>query len=337
MEIYISIIIAVYNCHDYIRRCIDSAIDQQSENYEIIIVDDGSTDGTSEICDEYNEHERIKVIHQQNQGHTVARKVGVQEAKGQYICIVDADDWIESTFALDLEKSIERLDDTPDIISFNYNRVDLDGDNCSVISRVNCGYYNKERLTKLVYPIMLSDPSGEFYTFGVFPTLWSKAFKKEIIADVMELLDPGIVLGEDAFCVYLSFYKAESVLFIDKHLYNYQINSNSLTRKYAKNNFDKLSRLCELLDRTYPASLLEQVRRYKLSMLMGAITNETRGPLHTKDIILELKNRCKIPTFQDCIYKTIAPNCSFYRKIIWRMLKLRMYRLLVISLRALKI
>lgn len=336
MEYCISIIIAVFNCRDYIRRCIDSAIDQRSENYEIIIVDDGSTDGTAEICDEYITYNRIKIIHQANQGHTAARKRGIKEAKGKYICVLDADDWVEPNFVSILEEGINNYSSL-DIIAFNYNRIDMNGDSCKIDSRVKKGYYKKRQLKKDIYPIMLSDPSGTFYSFGVFPTLWSKAFKKEIIADVIDLLNPGIVLGEDAFCVYLSFYKAESILFIDKYLYNYRINSDSLTRKYAKDNFDKLSKLCELMDKTYPVSLIEQVRRYKLSMLMGAITNETRGPLPTKNIIIELKNRCKMTTFRDCIYNTISPNCPLSRKILWRMLKLKMYRPLVVFLRTFKI
>lgn len=336
MEFSISIIIAVYNCRHYIRRCIESAINQQSENYEIIIVDDGSTDGTAEICDEYKTLNKITIIHQENQGHTVARKRGIKESRGKYICIIDADDWIEPNFISVLEEGINNHFSL-DIIAFNYIRVDMTGGSDKIESHIEKGYYNKEQLKRDIYPIMLSDSRERFYTFGVSPTLWSKAFKKEIITDVIELLDTGIALGEDAFCVYLSFYKAGTILFIDKYLYNYQINPTSLTRKYAKNNFDKLLRLCELMDRTYPESLIEQVRRYKLSMLMGAITNETRGPLQIKDILLELKNKCKMATFRDCIYNTIAPNCSFYRKIIWKMLKLKMYRLLVFSLRILRI
>lgn len=336
MDIWFSIIIAAYNCRDYIRRCVESVIEQQLKNYELIIVDDGSNDGTSEICDEYDKYDGVTIIHQHNQGHTAARKNGIKKARGKYICILDADDWLESNYVSVLRDCISNIDYAPDVIAYNYNRVDPQNGNREIKSWIKSGYYNKDKLKQEVYPIMLSNPNGVYYTFGMFPTLWSKAFKKEIILEVMEMLDTDIVLGEDVFCVYLALIKAESLVVLEQSLYNYYINPYSLTRNYITNNFRKLTKLCELIDNRYPESLVDQIRRYKLYMLMGAITNETRGPLKTKDIIIELRNRCKLDTFDDCIQHTIIPNCPLFRKVIWKMLKFRMYRTLVSVLRILK-
>ncbi|MEY8483749.1 glycosyltransferase family 2 protein [Lachnospiraceae bacterium 48-21] len=331
-----SIIVAVFNGKQYIKRCIESVISQRNADFELIIVDDGSTDGTSEICDIYKNTEKVKVIHQENKGHTVARKRGLFEAKGIYIIFLDADDWLSDDFLIKIEDAINGVDVPPDIVSFNYNRIDENGICNKIFTDFKSGLYDKQSLNKQLYPYMLCDSRKQFYTFGVFPTLWSKLFKRKIILNVINMLDDRVVLGEDAFCVFLSLYRCENLLIMDECLYNYQINSQSLSRKYAKDNFEKLSILCNLMDSVYPKELRTQVLQYKLSMLMGAITNETRGPKKTRDIIIEIKERCEENVFSDCVKNTKVSHMPFFRVIIWNLLKMRLYSLLVYILRILK-
>ena len=95
-EILVSILVAVYNMQDTIERCIQSLVNQTLENIEIIIVNDGSTDGSGEICNRYAaEDPRVKVIHQKNKGLSATREVCLKNASGQYISFVDSDDWCE--------------------------------------------------------------------------------------------------------------------------------------------------------------------------------------------------------------------------------------------------
>ena len=90
----ISIIVPIYNIEAYLEECIKSIIKQTYKELEIILVDDGSTDGSSEICDEFaSQDKRIKVIHKQNEGLVLARKNGLQYVKGDYVLFVDGDDW----------------------------------------------------------------------------------------------------------------------------------------------------------------------------------------------------------------------------------------------------
>ena len=97
MEVTLSIIVPVYNVCDYLKDCIDSILAQSFTDFELILVDDGSTDGSGEICDEYVKRDsRIRVIHKGNGGVVSARKAGVAAAKGLYVGYVDGDDWIES-------------------------------------------------------------------------------------------------------------------------------------------------------------------------------------------------------------------------------------------------
>lgn len=95
----ISIVIPVYNTEKYLKRCIDSVLGQSFTNFELILVDDGSKDNSGKICDDYAQQDtRVRVIHQDNKGVSVARNKGIDEAKGEYISFIDSDDWVEENF-----------------------------------------------------------------------------------------------------------------------------------------------------------------------------------------------------------------------------------------------
>ena len=97
-EELISIIVPVYNVEEYLKECIDSIINQTYKRIEIILVDDGSTDKSGKICDDYAKiDKRIKVVHKENGGLSDARNVGISVSSGKYIAFVDSDDWVEKT------------------------------------------------------------------------------------------------------------------------------------------------------------------------------------------------------------------------------------------------
>lgn len=107
----ISIIVPVYNVEPYVSKCLESILRQTYQNIEIIIIDDGSTDGGSDICDAYaHKDKRIKVIHQSNEGVSGARNVGLRIAKGEFIGFVDSDDWIEADMYEYLLQNIQQQD-----------------------------------------------------------------------------------------------------------------------------------------------------------------------------------------------------------------------------------
>lgn len=111
----VSVIIAIYNTESYLHRCIESVINQTYQNLEIILVDDGSTDNSSAICDEYARKDpRIKCFHQENQGLQLSRKLAITRSHGDYVLIVDSDDWIELTM---VEKMLfEAIDKNIDVV-----------------------------------------------------------------------------------------------------------------------------------------------------------------------------------------------------------------------------
>ncbi len=119
----VSIIVPVYNVKNYLSKCIDSIISQTYTNIEVILVDDGSTDGSGNICDLYaSKDKRIKAVHITNSGPSAARNCGIRAAMGDYILFVDGDDYISSTLVSEtLKKAIEN---DADIVMFDADYVD---------------------------------------------------------------------------------------------------------------------------------------------------------------------------------------------------------------------
>lgn len=119
--IKLSFIVPVYNVAPYLRKCVDSLLAQDYDDYEIILVDDGSTDNSPQICDEYEKGPLIRVIHQENGGLSAARNTGIKAAKGEYICFVDSDDYWEENVLGGLMAQVER--ENLDVLRFDYQNV----------------------------------------------------------------------------------------------------------------------------------------------------------------------------------------------------------------------
>ena len=122
----ISVIVPVYNTASYLSRCIESLVNQTYSDLQIILIDDGSTDNSGAIADEWQAIDsRIEVYHQSNRGQSAARNVGLQHAKGEYIAFVDSDDYIDSNY---FSTMLQAADDTTDCVQTGYRRVKQDGE-----------------------------------------------------------------------------------------------------------------------------------------------------------------------------------------------------------------
>ena len=123
MKPFLSVIIPVYNVENYLNRCVDSILSQNLESFEIILVDDGSPDGSGRICDEYAERDsRIKVIHKENGGLSMARNTGIDAALGEYIIFIDSDDWWNPDVSVN--EMIERVKSEPEVEMFLFSSLD---------------------------------------------------------------------------------------------------------------------------------------------------------------------------------------------------------------------
>lgn len=224
----ISIIVPIYKVEKYLKRCVDSILNQTFTDFELILVDDGSSDNCPAICDEYAKKDpRVKVIHKQNGGLINARKSGLKIASGEYIGFVDGDDWIEPDTYQNFADMIKKY--SPDMVlsDFYYdNGTELSNSN----QLFDQEFYDKTALKEKLYPKMLF--SGQYYKFGVNPCCWSKVYKKELLKENLPQVDGRIKMGEDAAFTYPCLLDAESVATVKKPSYHYIQNPQSMTNSY---------------------------------------------------------------------------------------------------------
>lgn len=234
----VSIIVPVYNTQEFLEECIESILGQTYKNIELILIDDGSTDSSGEICDRYKKKdERIQVIHKENGGNTSARKAGLALAKGKYVGFVDSDDWIDENMYEQLVGVME--ESQVDMVCSGYC-VYPDGEK-NVYEVLSDGIYTKGDNYEEVIQVLIgrvSDQRG-----GLIHNLWCKMFKIMLIKEVMGTLDDNIQVGEDWLGVCKAVLRADSVRVMNKAFYHYRMNENSITHKRDKNFFSKINEL----------------------------------------------------------------------------------------------
>lgn len=220
----ISVMVPVYNVAPYITNCLESLIHQTYTNLEIILVDDGSTDNSLEICQEYaKKDKRIKVIHKENGGLSTARNAGLDVATGDYYSFVDSDDYISTRFyEIMLNVALEH---SADIVECDYNKIPfedvtpenkenfLDIKENRQVSIIN----NEESLLELF--------SDDLHLYIKTVVSWSKLYKKETYNNIRF---PVGKLNEDEFTTYRVLYNCKSIATIDDVLYGYIKRPNSI-------------------------------------------------------------------------------------------------------------
>lgn len=223
----ISIIVPIYNVENFLDQCIKSILEQTYKELEIILVDDGSTDRSSEICDFYSRlDERIIVIHKENGGLVSARKAGLMKSKGEYIGFVDGDDWIEPNMYEELYKKV--IEEEVDIVlSGRYE--DVGNVSRNVLHGFAEGRYDKKALEEKIYPQMIVNEN--FFAWGIFPGLWDKLFKRQSIFSYQLQVCENITMGEDAAVVYPCMLQADNIYIIGRSFYHYRQSTNTMMKQ----------------------------------------------------------------------------------------------------------
>lgn len=228
---FLSVIIPVYNAESYLARCLDSLLAQTFTDFEAILVDDGSTDGSAALCDGYAEKDhRFHCIHKENGGHTSARQAGLRQAVGTYVAFVDSDDWIAPAMYRTMCGAAKGTG--ADMVCCNYTAVTPKGD---ILCRASFpeGLYEKAQLEEQVYPRMLY--SGTYFTYGAAPNLWNKLFRRELLTKNLYPVPLSVKLGEDALVSYICLLESSRVYFCGDFFYYYQSTASSLTHNMDEN------------------------------------------------------------------------------------------------------
>ena len=242
MDIMISIIVPVYNVELYLNTCLDSIRAQTYRNFEVVLVDDGSTDSCGKICDEYsNRDDRFKVIHKKNGGLMSAWKKGLEYAKANLIMFVDSDDWIEKN-TLEIFYN-EYLKTNAEVIccSFfhSFKNKDIPDDHT-----VKPGFYNKKRIENEIFPVLIND--GKPLSRGVRICRWAKLINKELLVNNLFWTDDQITIGEDLNIMFPIILETSSIdILSEQYLYHYRSNDESIMKKVSPEMFSKVELLYE--------------------------------------------------------------------------------------------
>lgn len=217
----ISIIIPIYKVEPYLRRCLDSIVNQTYTNLEIILVDDGSPDGCPAICDEYaTKDKRIIVIHKENGGLSDARNAGLDICKGKYISFVDSDDWVADCYIEILFDSIKKYNADISVCKFKKTAY-------SINLRTDKIESSFQVLSSLEAVKKLWTPDSPY-----FGTAWAKLYKKKLWNDIRF---PIGQIHEDDYTLYKILFNAINTVFLETSLYFYFQRNDSIMARVNPN------------------------------------------------------------------------------------------------------
>lgn len=224
----VTVVIPVYNVEKYIKRCVDTVVSQSYNNLEILLVDDGSTDNSSAICDALaKEDDRISVIHKQNFGLGMARNTGIENATGEYIFFFDSDDYVDLEVIEKCVKSAQA--NGSEVVIFGQVEAFEDGTVKNVELNVQKTVFKDTEITDRLLPAMFT------YDMGFGASCCMKMFSLEVIKrENVRFKSEREIISEDAFFVLEYFNKIKAASIVSENLYYYYKRSGSLTTSFRK-------------------------------------------------------------------------------------------------------
>ena len=210
----ISIIVPIYNVENYLRQCLDSIMSQTHQNFECLLINDGSPDNSADICREYVEKDsRFKYFEKENGGVSSARNLGIECSGGAYITFIDADDWVDSDYLEVLYNAL--IDENADISVSTYKRFEM-GDNCWYVHAFQRGYDKKVFTNKkLMDELLFLDGFDNSYRF-----VCGKLVRKYLLDNIA--FNEMTTLGEDMEFWFKIYMVSDRVVYVNKETYNYR-------------------------------------------------------------------------------------------------------------------
>ncbi|MBT2736739.1 glycosyltransferase [Bacillus sp. ISL-7] len=323
----ISVVIPVYNVENYLHRCVDSVLNQTFQDFEIILIDDGSKDHSGKICDEYAQKDkRIKVFHKKNARVSAARNDGIKMAKGKFISFIDSDDWIEPEMYQEMINRAEKLN--LDFIMCDYKKRSNDYEDIRT-QPIRGGYYSKHDIKNELFQCLIMFESIEYP-----PTIsnWVCLFNLEFLKKNTLYYDEDIHYDEDSIFGSKIMYHATNFYYLkDHHFYNYFYNPNSTTNTYNEkkwNSFLKINeRLVKYFGNTIEYDFSRQIKINMLYFALSALGQIKYSENDRQERINMIKRIMYYPKVTEIFKDFKLPNVSWKTKVIILLIKFKMVRL----------
>ncbi len=316
----ISIVVPVYNAKASLRKCLDSLAQQTYTEFEVLLIDDGSTDESPEICREFSERDsRFRLITQRNAGPAAARNNGMELAAGKYITFVDSDDYVEPQM---LEELFRRAEESgADITVFGYY-LEKNGESKRMVPVYEPGVYRGEACRKLSLDMI------DIHTKANLPPYsWVRFLRRDFLMGLQLRMDPAIYRSEDYLFWTQVHFRAECVCVAsDLALYHYIDNAASITHKYVKD-YWKMAKV--IYSRLYEALPSEKAVQQRLDNMLVhrsliALNIASRAPEH-KVFLADVDEILHDPDLKRIIDSWSVKTGWNNQKAFYALMKLRLY------------
>lgn len=334
-NIKFSIIVPVYNVEKYLEKCLDSLVNQTYKNYEVILINDGSTDRSKNICEKItNKNNNFILINQENKGLSGARNTGLKYVNGDYILFVDSDDWIDTNCLEKINKEI-LSDNELDLILFPY----IKENNKSIQVKLFEGemIFEKNKIKEKIIKRLFGLSNEELksvYKLENLNTAWGKVYKKEVIKK--DFIDTKEIGTEDAIFNIYNLVNCKKAKYIESTNYHYRKDNNtSLTRNYKKDFFVQWKRLYELMEENikeqkYDLEFKVALDNRIILNLFSLVVNVVDSNLKYYKKILELKKLLSDKMYEEKFKKFKIENLNFEWKIFYLLCKNKKINMLYI-------
>lgn len=318
----VSIIIPIYNTEKRLYACLDSIIAQSFSDYEAILVDDGSTDGSRRICEEYAAKDsRFVVVHKDNEGLASARITGFEHSKGDYITFIDSDDIVNSLYLKKLYNTIIEKD--ADITCCQVIRV---YDNNKVKEKHSIfGTFDKIGIRNFLSQNYLHDKRNNKTGMPLY--MWGKLYKKEFLGDGLRA-GLGLKLGEDQISLFYMLLRINRISIIQDYLYEYIFHEGQITAKYKSDFWDNKLEVFRRYQKLDNENLLVdqlplRMWRVLINGIEGKMLNMLSSYSRFKEMVVPVLEN---DTFRCLFNKKMLPH-GFKKNIKFWILKYKLFHI----------
>lgn len=318
----VSIIIPVYNVGKYLRPCLDSIIAQTYTDFEAILVDDGSTDKSGNICDEYADKDnRFVVVHKQNEGVAKARITAFEHSKGELITFIDADDYVSPDYLEKLSRPF--MEEDTDMVSCNFYDVDSISQKVTAEKLTLQGIFVNEKLLDFIANHYFYNKSC--HGFGMTNFLCTKMVKRRFVADGLKD-GIGMWFGEDQIAMFSMLYKSNKLCIIPDRLYYYVHYKEQATNRYDISLWTSLIKMFEAYQRLDVNKIASQGLRLRTWLYISrTIFNKMASEGVNRKTFVTHMSYVRNNPYMNQFFKPLHISFNYKEKIKYWLLKLRLY------------